>query len=162
VSDGMTDMMRDIDSDQQYHNKPQAVPCSGPVVTAGPFCDRLGCSIQLKANGVASSHGVFCSIKCEQMSAAQAGITSDYADKIAYHVQPAPAAAPPPRPQQLANDHWDKYVGPMLSAHGTSDHILALCEFHYKSAAVHFYGHAIEDARSVSAAAMANGGVHGR
>ena len=74
--------------DPQYHNKPQAVPCSGPVVT-------------------------------EQ----------------------------PPRPQQLADDHWDKYVGPMLSAHGTSDHILALCEFHYKSAWVHGYKHAVEDAR---------------
>lgn len=52
------------------------------------------------------------------------------------------------RAKQLAAEHWDKYVGPMLATHGIESDALRLCEFHYKSAAFHFHGHGVEDERN--------------
>ena len=56
------------------------------------------------------------------------------------------------RAKQLAKDQWQNYVAPTISAHmkGQSlaykaSEVMAIAEHHYMSAAVHFYGHAVED-----------------
>jgi hypothetical protein len=84
-----------------------------------------------------------------------AGLVKQYAARA------TAAVTPPSDARQLANDHWDKYVGPMLATHGTPSNVLILCEFHYKSAFIHGYKHAVEDGRAVSAAAMANEAASG-
>ena len=48
------------------------------------------------------------------------------------------------RAEQLATAHWN-YIFELLTAHNVDDNTIAVAEFHYKSAAVHFYKHAIED-----------------
>lgn len=58
------------------------------------------------------------------------------------------------RAQQLANDHWG-YTGqtalvhmPDRNAVYTRDEVMVMCEHHFIAAAVHFYGHALEDERA--------------
>ncbi len=49
------------------------------------------------------------------------------------------------RAYQLANEHWE-YIRNVLEKHKEFPHIIELIEFHYKAAAVHFYGHGFEEA----------------
>lgn len=44
----------------------------------------------------------------------------------------------------LARDHW-RYVKSVLVAHGVKKKIIKLCGYHYKTAGLHFYKHALED-----------------
>jgi pantothenate kinase len=46
-------------------------------------------------------------------------------------------------PKQLAEQHWS-YVESVLKSHGESAEIMEKCGFHYKTAFLHGYKHAIE------------------
>jgi len=46
--------------------------------------------------------------------------------------------------QELAQKHFDEYVGPMLKIHGENEDTITKCRFHYISSAVHFAKHALE------------------
>jgi hypothetical protein len=58
------------------------------------------------------------------------------------------------RATKLADDHWNGYVSKLVGMHSgcysgkfyTHEEMIKLCEFHYKTAAVLFYGHGVEDA----------------
>ena len=49
------------------------------------------------------------------------------------------------RAEQLADEHWDNYVGPLAEAHGSTPLEYDIAKFHYKSAFMHGYKHALED-----------------
>jgi hypothetical protein len=57
------------------------------------------------------------------------------------------------RAKQLAEDHWNGYVSPLICNHAKEDHLyshedmLRLCKFHYLTASVHFFGHGVEAER---------------
>ena len=48
------------------------------------------------------------------------------------------------RANELADAHWG-YVSEVLKKHMVSDNMIEIAGFHYKSAFVHGYKHAIED-----------------
>lgn len=58
------------------------------------------------------------------------------------------------RAKNLANDHWDKYVGALVAVHSakdrlyTHDEMMEIAEFHYKTASIHGHGHGVEDERN--------------
>ena len=46
--------------------------------------------------------------------------------------------------KELAEKHWDEYVGPLLKVHGEDEETIKKCKFHYVTSAVHFTKHAME------------------
>ncbi len=48
------------------------------------------------------------------------------------------------RAKQLASEHWS-YIAGLLTVHGMTDNEIAQCAYHYQTAFVHGYKHAVED-----------------
>ena len=48
------------------------------------------------------------------------------------------------RGKELAEMHWN-YIKELLQSHNEESEIISLVEFHYKTAFIHGYKHAIED-----------------
>jgi hypothetical protein len=46
--------------------------------------------------------------------------------------------------KELATEHWESYLKPLLVAHGVPVKILLLIGFHYISAFVHGFKHGVE------------------
>ena len=45
---------------------------------------------------------------------------------------------------KLVNDHWNYILG-LLVAHNVTDDIIKACEYHYKTAFIHGWKHAMEN-----------------
>lgn len=48
------------------------------------------------------------------------------------------------RAQHLADAHWT-YIARLMYAHDEDEEIMELCGFHYRTAFIHGYKHALED-----------------
>ena len=59
-------------------------------------------------------------------------------------VNPVDAPEPEDRGQELAEAHWS-YIEELLEAHNELENITALVKFHYISAFIHGYKHAMEN-----------------
>ena len=51
--------------------------------------------------------------------------------------------------KQLSNEHWT-YIEKLLRTHNTPDRDIRLVEFHYKTAFIHGYKHALEELKQNS------------
>lgn len=65
------------------------------------------------------------------------------------------------RAEELAEDHWNDYVLPLLEAHMVTAVEIQVSRFHYKSAFVHGYKHAMQDAEATPLDPKYNGCFEG-